>query len=241
MSDLNNVIYAYKKIDEDKIVYVGQTVNLQNRDKRHRDIDPQDSTLKEYNYPLSRGIRKYGNEAYELIILENNIPKELLNDKEKYYIKLYDTYYHGYNQSLGGSNPVMVKYNEDVIDKVIDLLKNTNLSFQEIADQQDLSLTHIYNINIGARRKRENIEYPIRKSNEKGCKGLAFSQDECKEIHEYILNNPTEKITNIAKKYNCSYTTIQCIIKGKTKAYRLEGYNYPLRTKEQNRKNQGRF
>jgi hypothetical protein len=40
MNNLNNVIYAYKKIDEDKIVYVGQTVNLQNRDKRHRDIDP---------------------------------------------------------------------------------------------------------------------------------------------------------------------------------------------------------
>ena len=40
MKKNNNVIYAYKKIDEEKIVYIGQTVNLKLRDKRHRDIDP---------------------------------------------------------------------------------------------------------------------------------------------------------------------------------------------------------
>lgn len=68
-----------------------------------------------------------------------------------------------------------------------------------------------------------------------------FSPEECKEIHEYILNNPTEKITNIAKKYNCTIKTISRIINGETKAYRLDEYTYPLRTKEQNQKNQGRF
>ena len=55
-----NVIYAYKRKDINKIVYVGQTVNLNNRHYRHIKIDPYDDTLKEYNYPLSRGIRKYG-------------------------------------------------------------------------------------------------------------------------------------------------------------------------------------
>ena len=84
----NNIIYAYKKIDENKIVYVGQTVNLNNRDYRHKKIDPYDSTLKEYNYPLSRGIRKYGEDAYELIILENNLKREQLNEREKYWISL---------------------------------------------------------------------------------------------------------------------------------------------------------
>ena len=57
---MTNLIYAYKKKDEDKIVYVGQTVNLQLRHYRHIKIDPYDETLREYNYPLSRGIRKYG-------------------------------------------------------------------------------------------------------------------------------------------------------------------------------------
>lgn len=225
----NNVIYAYKKIDEDKIVYVGQTVNLYLRNKRHREIDPWDPTLREYNYPLSRGIRKYGNDAYELIILENNLLQEELNDKEKYYIQLYDTYYHGYNQSLGGAAPVMVKHNEDEIDKVIDLLKNTSMTFQEIANECDISLTHVYNINTGQRRKRDNIDYPIRSPKAKGNRGLKFSQEEVKEIHDFIINNPNITYKNIGEKYQCDATTIRRINQGKTKSYQLEGYTYPLR------------
>ena len=38
--------------------------------------DPFNKNTKEYNYPLSRGIRKYGIDEYELIILEENIPLE---------------------------------------------------------------------------------------------------------------------------------------------------------------------
>ena len=34
-SIMSNVIYAYKKKDNDKIVYVGQTTNLKNRHKQH--------------------------------------------------------------------------------------------------------------------------------------------------------------------------------------------------------------
>ena len=238
---MDNVIYAYKKINEDKIVYVGQTVNLQNRHYRHVKIDPYDSTLKEYNYPLSRGIRKYGEDAYELIILESNVPQSKLNEREKYWISYYDTYYHGYNQSLGGSNPVMVKHNEDEIDKVIYLLKETNKTFKEISEECGISLTHIYNINIGARRKKENFKYPIRENNVKGTKGLKFSPEECIEIHEFILNNPTIKFTEIAKKFNCSDITIREINKGKTKAYRLDEYNYPLRSSLESQKLKGRF
>lgn len=222
----NNVIYAYKKISDDKIVYVGQTVNLNNRDYRHKKIDPYDDTLKEYNYPLSRGIRKYGENEYELIILEDNLQRDQLNEREKYWIKYYDTYYHGYNQSLGGQNPVMVKHNEDEVDTVIDLLKNSSLSLKEIADKCNLSMTHVYNINIGERRRRDNETYPIRSSLSKGIK---FSQEECKEIHEYILTHPKETFVSIASKYNCSATTIRDLNKGKTKAYRLAGYSYPLR------------
>lgn len=236
-----NIIYAYKKKDEDKIVYVGQTVNLNNRHYRHFKIDPWDNCLKEYNYPLSRGIRKYGEDAYELIILEKNLKKEKMNEREKYWIEYYDTYYNGYNQSLGGSAPVMVKHDEEEIDNVIKLLKDTNKTFQEIANECNISLTHVYNINTGQRRRRDGLIYPIRSNKEKGTKGLKFSQEECKEIHEFIINNPSEKITKIAEKFNCSVWVINQIIKGATKAYRLEEYNYPLRTSKQNQANKGRF
>lgn len=123
----------------------------------------------------------------------------------------------------------MVKHDEEEIDKVIDLLKNTTLSLQEIADECKISLTHVYNINTGQRRKRDNVKYPIRSSLAKGTRGIKFSQQECKEIHDFILNNPKITFKEIAKKYNCSDYTIRQINRGKIKAYKLEKYKYPLR------------
>lgn len=81
---MSNVIYAYKKNSNNQIVYVGQTQNLKERHYRHTKIDPYKEELKEYNYPLSRGIRKYGENEYKLIILEDNLLKDELDEKEKY-------------------------------------------------------------------------------------------------------------------------------------------------------------
>ena len=181
--ETNNVIYAYKKRSTQKIVYVGQTVDLYTRHKKHTEYDPFNANCREYENPLSRGIRKHGEDAYELIILEDNLLKEELNEREKYWIAFYDTYFNGYNQSTGGSNPVKPIFTEEKIDLVIEMLKDENFSYQNIIDKTGISMTHIYNINTGARRKRDDLEYPIRKSNTKGTRGLKFSPEECLELH----------------------------------------------------------
>ena len=223
-----NVIYAYKKRESGKIVYVGQTVDLDTRHKQHIQYDPFNINNKEYDYPLSRGVRKYGEDAYELIILEDNLKKEQLNEREIYWISFYDTYFNGYNQSTGGSNPVKPTFTENEIDKVIEMLQDESYSYQDIIDKTGISMTHIYNINTGKRRKRKGLNYPIRPSNVKGSKGLKFSQEDCKKIHdEILLNKKTFK--EIAKEFNCSDTTIREINKGNTKNYILDGYTYPLR------------
>ena len=36
---------------------------------------------------IDRALHKYGKENFEFIIIEDNIPNELLNEKETYYIK----------------------------------------------------------------------------------------------------------------------------------------------------------
>lgn len=225
---MNNVIYAYKRKSDEKIVYVGQTVNLKNRHYRHVKIDPWDMTLIEYNYPLSRGIRKYGEGGYDLVVLEEVDNPDELNNREIYYIKKYNTYFDGYNQTTGGSNRAMPVYEEDVVDKAISLLKDHSVKFEEIATKTGLSLTHIYNINSGERRRREEEEYPIRPSNVKGTRGLKFSQEEVKEIHELILNS-NKTMKKISEDYNCNDATIRKINKGERKAYVLDGYTYPLR------------
>ena len=189
---MNNVIYAYKKKSSNQIVYVGQTNNIDYRHKQHVKYDPYNPNSKEYNYPLSRGIRKYGEEEYELIILEDNLLQSQLNEREIYWIKFYNTYFNGYNQSTGGTNPVKPIFSDELIDLVIALLQDHENSFQDICDKTGLSMTHIYNINTGKRRKRDGINYPIRPNNVAGTKGLKFSPEENMEIHNLLLNSPKE-------------------------------------------------
>jgi hypothetical protein len=227
-----NLIYAYKKKSSNKIVYVGQTCDLNYRNKQHIKYDPFNINNPEYEYPLSRGIRKYGEDEYELIILEDNLQKEQLNEREKYWISFYDTYFNGYNQTIGGSNPTQPIFDEKSIDRVIEMLQDESYSYKDIIEKTGISMTHIYNINTGQRRRRDNLEYPIRKSNIKGTKGLKFSPEECQKIHEEILKND-KTIVQIAEEFNCSKRVISDINNGKTKAYKLEGYIYPLRNSHQ--------
>lgn len=229
---MSNLIYAYKKISENRIVYVGQTCNIQERHKAHMQYDPFNINNREYDYPLSRGIRKYGEEAYELIILEDNLTKEQLNEREIYWIRYYDTCFNGYNQTLGGAYPAKPTFSDNKIDQVISMLQDESYSYQDIIDKTGISLTHIYNINTGKRRARPELTYPIRKSNAKGTKGLKFSPEECKIIHEEILKNE-QTFKQLGEKFNCSSDLISDLNKGKTKAYRLEGYIYPLRSTSQ--------
>ena len=152
---MKNVIYAYKKKSSNKIVYVGQTNNLEYRHKQHIKYDPYNPNNREYNYPLSRGIRKYGEDEYELIILEDDLLQDQLNEREIYWIKFYDTYFNGYNQSTGGSNPVKPNFDDKLIDLVIELLRDYENSYRDICDKTGLSMTHVYNINTGNRRKKD--------------------------------------------------------------------------------------
>lgn len=223
-----NVIYAYKKKSDNKIVYVGQTGDLDSRHKQHIKYDPYNSNTREYNYPLSRGIRKYGPDEYELVILEANIPNKKLDDREKYWIQFYNTYWEGYNQTPGGKNPSGLKYTDNLLQIAINMLQDENYSYKDIQQATGFSLTHIYNINIGARRYQDNLSYPLRKSNTKGTKGLKFSPEEAKKIHEDLLNTNLD-FNVLSEHYHCSRTTISDINAGRIKNYRLQEYNYPLR------------
>lgn len=155
-------IYGYYSYVDERIVYVGQTKDITTRHKTHIKYDPYIKTKREYNYPLSRGIRKYGVENYELVILKEVEIHELDNE-EIYYIKLYNTYYNGYNQTKGGKQYTTSHiYSDEVVDKIIDLLANSNLTMTHISEITGVSLTHIHNINYGTRRQIQGMSYPIR-------------------------------------------------------------------------------
>ena len=61
---MNYLIYAYYKQNTNEIVYVGLTNNLERRRCEHEIYEPQEKGRPHYDYPLSRGIRKYGVDYY---------------------------------------------------------------------------------------------------------------------------------------------------------------------------------
>jgi hypothetical protein len=53
-------------------------------------------TDKCYNYPLSLAFRKYGLENFNFEVLEECLAEQL-NQRERYWISYYDTFFNGYN------------------------------------------------------------------------------------------------------------------------------------------------
>ena len=81
--------------------YVGQTT----RDVKRRFYEHIWDALKrpKETIALNRAIRKYGKESFEVEIIVNNVPNELLDDLEINIIAMYDTFKNGYNCCEGGN------------------------------------------------------------------------------------------------------------------------------------------
>ena len=93
--------------------YIGQTVNPISHRWREHVNEAYDGNKS--NSLLHRAIVKYGASSFGNCLLEECKDSEL-NEKEKFYIKEYDSYYthdKGYNMTWGGEG--VIKYNDDEI------------------------------------------------------------------------------------------------------------------------------
>lgn len=219
------LIYAYKKRDNQKIVYVGQTINLSQRRYAHEKRDPFNSSLIEYHYPLSRGIRKYGIDAYECIILENNIPTELINEREQYWISYYNTYEdpEGYNQTPGGElKTKYIKFNEGLIDEAKKLIKE-KMPFSKISERTGISIVMLSEINQGKRHFDEHETYPLNPM----TSNRSLTDIQVKEIID-LLKKGEATFQQIGEKFNVSENVIQAINIGKN--YHQNNISYPIKT-----------
>ena len=86
-----------------KKVYIGQSCQtLEKRMSQHlykatSDYDP--------NNHFHNAIRKYGFQDFVFQIIEDGITNnEILDEREKYWINYYNSYYDGYNSTLGGES-----------------------------------------------------------------------------------------------------------------------------------------
>lgn len=103
---MNGKIYAYfnrKKYEETgiKTYYIGQTI----RTIEERAGSNGCKYMENPNSKFCRAISKWGWDAFEVEILVDGIETiDELNKLEIEYIEKYDSYYNGYNSTLGGGN-----------------------------------------------------------------------------------------------------------------------------------------
>ena len=221
-------------------IYIGQSDNIARRWRQHR--NRASFSTNDEHIVLYRAIKKYGINNFSFEVVEE-CSREQLNEKEKYYIKLYNSEVpNGYNLTSGGNSSFKMKLTLEQVKEIKELLKNTNISQTEIAEKFQVSQVTISDINIGEAWITDNEEYPIRKyykgpNHCKKCGAICDRQSTyCIKCFPLILRKVerpsrdelkklirTETFTSIGKKYNIARTAISkwCV-----------SYNLPSTKKE---------
>ena len=216
--------------------YIGLSNNIRRRitEHCHKDI------LDHPELPISKAILKHGIKDIEILEYIPAEERKILCEREKYWIQYYRslTTQNGYNVSIGGdgantgtNNPAS-KISEDELQEIIQLLKNTQLTFLEIGNQYNLNRNTISSINQGKTYYNESNHYPIRKNKQAlNNKHSTFYNNEEKlhELIQTIKTSPQKTLAEIAKEYNISYSLISNINTGKR--YKLDSEIYPIRSK----------
>lgn len=111
--------------------YIGQSNNIERRWNDHKIPSSwNDPNKSSYNYPLYAAFRKYKLENFIFEVIEE-CNQEELNDKEIYWIQYYNSYYDGYNQTIGGvGTPINDKpvYQYDLFGRYIAEYANMNIA-----------------------------------------------------------------------------------------------------------------
>lgn len=95
-NDINNKIYIGKTTRTLKIRWKDHLQDYLNTDNK-----------------FYFAMRKYGVEHFTPTVIEDNIDNSILNEREIYWIKYYNSYQNGYNSTIGGEGDT--KYNPKLI------------------------------------------------------------------------------------------------------------------------------
>lgn len=121
-------IYIIKNTCNNK-VYIGQTtLSVEERFKQH--LKP--SQIKRCRYKLYKAMEKYGKENFYVETLESDVPYDKLDEREIYYINMYDSFHNGYNSTQGGDTKTIYKI--DDIQEIVERLKSGDLIKDIAAD-----------------------------------------------------------------------------------------------------------
>ena len=211
-------IYKITNLQNNKS-YIGQTIKpVEKRFAQHKN-----NYTKQYfsQLALYQAFKKYGIENFSFDTIEE-VDNEKLDEREKYWINFYDTYYNGYNSTLGGR---LVQLYDWDIDQVIELYLELK-SARKVAKVLGCDHSTIDNILNTYKIKRFSVaeqcgkKIYLSKNNEE----IEFSSPNA--AAEWLINNNLVQSKNIRCVRN--YLTNNCL---KNKPY--YGYNISYESKRQ--------
>lgn len=217
--------------------YIGLSHNIQQRLRTHY--------YSHDNLPVHKAIQKYGLKEENIEILESfeEVDREKLQEREKYWIAYYQTYIFGYNLTTGGDgastgiNNISAKLTETTLNELVNELIENKIYIKDLAKKYNLTPESISDINQGKRYFNKNLKYPLRPSTKftseqlkqiRGCDNpnSIFTPEQLEEIlYELEFGDLSQK--EISIKFHCSEGTIQKINVGKR--YFNSELSYPIR------------
>lgn len=106
--------------------YIGQSIDVQKRKNDHL------SALKRGAHPNNHLQRAWDNgDRFDFEIIEECLPEDL-NDREIYWIAVYDSFYNGYNQCEGGCSTLGRECSEETRRKISEGNKGKKMSEETI-------------------------------------------------------------------------------------------------------------
>lgn len=172
--------------------YIGQTKrSLEIRLKEHyRDAYRPKSSM--YSSLFYKAIRKYGYEAFESFILES-CKDELLNDREQYWIKYYNTFPHGYNMNYGGDQIGSHRLNYE---EIYQMKISYQMNAYELADYFHCSIVTIQNaLKTQGLSKQKIAQISASKRN----KTVYAYNSNTKKIELFLSKAEAERITKTSR------------------------------------------
>lgn len=140
----------YKAVNKfNQKCYIGLTTSSLNKRKIEH---LSESLRKEDNYKFYNAIRKYGFDSFVWEIIEDNIPVELLCEREIYWITFYDTFEKGYNLTIGGEGTFDYKWTDEQ-------KMNQSVIQKEVQNRSEIKVRRNKKISIALKGRAKTEEH----------------------------------------------------------------------------------
>lgn len=179
----------YKLISPNNKIYIGQSIKIEKRFNDHKRRAKEKST--KHSFKLYNSIRKYGWDNFKKEIVEICTPEQL-NEREIYYIKLYNSYISGLNGREGGMSGWQISQSTK------DKLRKINLGKYNGDQNIEFLINDIKYFSIGDASKKLNIPAKtiynrLNSTNEKYSNYL-YCDDKLIPIRHRRKGKPLQKI-----------------------------------------------